>query len=148
MEIARPHTDIHHARQPRPETRRKSALVKHHILHHVGIDGRDKPAQVLAIIKHRAIQHQHVLVIIASAHKNSCRAITRGLHARQLLQGFHHVEFAHKRGQAADLGAAYGVCAHLRGCGIQVYARRIHLYFLQVHARRERSAILRRSKTG
>ena len=54
---------------------RESALVKHHIVHHIGILGRGEALQVLRIVECETIHQEEVLVIVATTHVDARLAI-------------------------------------------------------------------------
>ena len=132
LHVALAQAHVHHAGESGAVAGGEGTLVEHHVVHHLGIDGRGEALQVLGVVERDAVEREQVLVLLAASYIDACLSVTCRLYARQPLQRLQHVRLTQQHGHLTYLLGTHGDGAHLRALDAEVVARAIDLHFAQV----------------
>lgn len=108
------HPDVHNAGGPSAVLGRKDALVKVHPAECGHVERREHAAQVAHLIERQTFVEKKVLVVLSAAHVKARKALYALRHARQYLQGTHHVGLTHQGGHFRNFFGIQALHAHLR----------------------------------
>ena len=89
---------------------------------------------MLAVVESGTIKSDKILVVVSTTHVDACRPVACRLHARQLLQRFHHVHLAQHHRHLFDLCGGKCHSRHLRRLHAKVAARAVDIDVAQLRA--------------
>ena len=77
---------VDHRRQASAVTGGEAALVKVQVVHHVGVEAREKPSEVANVVQGHSVEQEEVVVAVASVHVQARHQLVAYRHAGQQLQ--------------------------------------------------------------